>query len=323
MVENNFEQIFADLVDGKTPHDEAKKILLQMNEDGFTADMFTAAVKTLKSRMKTINLGFDAIDVCGTGGDKLGSLNVSTAVCFILAGCGVTVAKHGNKAISSNSGSADIFSELGIENSDNEAKITHNLQQHKLAFLFAPLFHKSLKNIAALRMEIATEYNVPTIFNYLGPLLNPTNTKKQLIGVSDHKIMKQMAVALSRQKNITAYLVHGFDGMDELTICDNSYLIKVENGQVLNEQIIDPEDYGFTKSSIDQIKGESPKYNSEKLVLLLKGEKSAYRDIVLLNTAFALQLAGRVTNIEEGFALASSAVDDGKAKDVLLSLRAV
>ena len=321
MVERNFEKIFEELIDGKTPHDESKKILLDMNDSGFTADMFTAAVKTLKNRMKTINLGFDAIDVCGTGGDGLKTLNVSTAVCFILAACAVKVAKHGNKAISSSSGSADIFTELKIGVTNDEAQIISNLQNHNLCFLFAPLFHQSLKNIANLRMQIAKEYKTPTIFNYLGPLLNPTNTSIQLIGVSNRQIMQQMAQALSKNKNAKAYFVHGFEGMDEITLCDNSYLVKVENGQVFEEEIINPEEYGFKKVSIEDIKGEDPKYNSTKLISMLKGEKSAYRDIVVLNAAFALQLAGKVKSVENGVLMASKAIDSGDALKVLSSLQ--
>ncbi len=317
----NFEQIFPDILSGKIEHNHAKKILLEINKSGFTADMFTAAVKTLKSCMKSINIDQDAIDVCGTGGDNLQTLNVSTAVCFVLAGCDVPVAKHGNKAISSNSGSAAIFTELGIGISDDENSIRENIEKHKLTFLFAPLFHQSLKGVSTLRQEIAKEFQVPTIFNYLGPLLNPVNTKRQLIGVSDRKIMQQMAKSLACDKNITAYFVHGFDGMDELTICDNSYLVKVENGQVSDEQIINPENYGFKKSPISQIQGKDPKYNAERLISMLDGEKSAYRDIVVLNAAFALQLAGKVESIEDGILMASNIIDDGKAMDVLLSLR--
>ncbi len=322
-MENNFEQIFADLVDSKIEHDRAKKILLEMNEVGFTSNMFSAATKVLKSRMKSIDINLDAIDVCGTGGDKLQTLNVSTAVCFVLAGCGVPVAKHGNKAISSSSGSADIFSDLKSGASENEDEIIRDLEKHKLAFLFAPLFHKSLAGIATLRKEIAKEYGVPTIFNYLGPLLNPANIKKQLIGVSNRKIMKEMALSLANNKEVKAYFVHGFDGMDEITICDNSYLIKVENGQVSDEQIINPEDYGFKKVALQAIKGQDPRYNSDKLIALLKGEKSAYRDIVILNAAFALKLYGKVLNIEEGIAMASNAIDSGEAMKVLEGFKAI
>ncbi len=318
---SNFEQIFANIVDGNTSHEQAKQELLAMNESGYSSAMFAAAIKVLKDRMHHISHNLDAIDVCGTGGDKLGTLNVSTAVCFVLAACGVTVAKHGNKAISSKSGSADIFQELNIAVTDQQEDIVASLEQHNLCFLFAPFFHTSLKNIAKLRIEIAQQYNTPTIFNYLGPLLNPANTKRQLIGVSRLDVMEPMAAALASNKEVSAYIVHGFDGMDEITICDNSYLVKVENGKVFDQEIINPSDYGFNKAKISDILGQDASYNAQELLSLFAGKKSSYRDIVIINASFALQLCGRAESIAEAKDIASAAIDQGKALDVLRNMQ--
>lgn len=316
-----FEQIFFNIIEQKISATETKKILLQINDDGFSTQVFLGAVAALKKCMIKIQAPKNAIDVCGTGGDKLGTLNISTAVCFVVAAAELTVAKHGNKAISSNSGSADIFSELNIAISSDVAAIEKTLREKKLCFLFAPFFHESLKNLATIRKEIAQEFNVPTIFNYLGPLLNPANTSIQLIGTSKKETMLPMLEALKIMGSKRVYIVHGFDGMDEITLCDNSYLMRLEKEKII-EEIIDPAKFGFAKVGIDALKGKDPKHNAQKLIAMLDGEKSAYRDIVILNSAFALQLAQKVTTIEDGVIMARSLIDEGLALNILQNLRA-
>jgi anthranilate phosphoribosyltransferase len=307
----NYEEIFTQIIDAKISAQESKKILLEMNKGKFSCEIFLAAMNVLKARMKKINAPIGAIDVCGTGGDKLNTLNISTAVCFVVAACGVVVAKHGNRAISSKSGSADIFSELGIEMQEDTAQIEKTLREKKLCFLYAPFFHESLKNLAQIRKEIALEYGVPTIFNYLGPLLNPANTKIQMIGVSRHDIMLPMAQALQKSGSKKVYLVHGFDGMDEITICDNSYLLRLENGIIHQEEVIDPQNYGFQKVAIEEIKGGDVKYNAQKLRDLFCAKNSAYKEIVILNSAFALKLAGKVDDVKDGVLMSRSVIDSG------------
>lgn len=315
-----FEQVFSNIIEQKISAAETKKILLQINDDGFSTQAFLGAAAALKKCMIKIQAPKNAIDVCGTGGDKLGTLNISTAVCFVVAAAGVTVAKHGNKAISSNSGSADIFSELKIAISSDVAVIEKTLRDKKLCFLFAPFFHESLKNLAEIRKEIAQEFNVPTIFNYLGPLLNPANTSIQLIGTSKKETMQPMLEALQIMGSKRVDIVHGFDGMDEITLCDNSYLMRLEEEKITAE-IIDPTKFGFTKAELAALKGKDPQHNAKKLIALLDGEKSAYRDIVILNSALALQLAHKVKTIEEGVVMARSLIDSGLALDVLQSLK--
>ncbi len=311
-----FEEIFSNIIEQKISKAETKKILLEINDNGFSTQIFLGATAALKKRMIQIHAPENAIDVCGTGGDKLGTLNISTAVCFVVVAAGVTVAKHGNKAISSNSGSADIFSELKIEISSDVAVIEKTLREKKLCFLFAPFFHESLRGLAEMRKEIAQEFNVPTIFNYLGPLLNPANTAIQLIGTSKKETMLPMLEALKTMGSKRVYVVHGFDGMDEITLCDNSYLMRLEEGKIA-EEIIDPTKFGFAKVGIETLKGKDPQHNSQKLIALLSGEKSVYRDIVVLNAAFALQLAQKVKTAEEGVEKAREVIDSGAARDVL------
>lgn len=304
----DFEEIFDQIIEQKIKDDDVKKFLLDLNEAKLPANSFIGAVSSLKKRMKTIKAPENAIDVCGTGGDKLNTLNISTAVCFVVAAAGVPVAKHGNKAISSKSGSADIFSELGVKISNDAAEIEKNLSEKNLSFLFAPFFHGALKSVAEIRKSLA----VPTIFNFLGPLLNPANTKFQLVGVSRRDVIKKMAACLGAE----SYIVHGFDGMDEITLSDNSYLFS--NGA---EQIVDPTKFGLSKVSLDELRGGDVKYNAQKLVALLQGEKSAYRDIVTLNSAFALKLVNRVKSIEEGLDLARKMINDGSANLILEKCR--
>lgn len=314
----NYAEIFDQIIDLKISEDQIRKFLLDLNDANLPSEAFVGAISALKKRMKKIDAPENAIDVCGTGGDKLNTLNVSTAVCFVVAGAGIAVAKHGNKAISSNSGSADIFAELGIKISAEVHEIEKNLREKKLCFLFAPYFHESLKNVAQIRRSLG----VPTIFNFLGPLLNPANTTRQMIGVSRHDVMHKMAAAITHdESSTTTYFVHGFDGMDEITLSADSYLLRCENGKIFPEEIIDPTKFGFQKISLQEIAGRDPKYNATKLIDLLNGEKSAYHDIVVLNAAFALKMAQRVDKIADGVELAKSTIACGKAAEVLHKLR--
>ena len=219
-----FENIFDQIFDNKIDNDSIKDFLLEINSHNLPINSLFGAVNSLKRRMIKIPNHQDSLDVCGTGGDKLKTLNISTAVAIILACGGVKIAKHGNRAVSSASGSADIFAHLGIAFDDNLENIDNNLRQHNLSFLFAPFFHPALKNVAEIRKSI----NQPTIFNYIGPLLNPTNPQQQIIGTSRHDIMYKIAEVLIKNNPAGSfYIVHGFDGMDEITISDNSYLLKI------------------------------------------------------------------------------------------------
>jgi len=309
----NYEEIFDQIIEGKISADEIKKFLLDLNQENLPSNAFIGAVSSLKKRMKRISAPKNAIDVCGTGGDKLNTLNISTAVCFVVAAAGIPVAKHGNKAISSQSGSADIFSELGVKISSDISEIEKNLREKNLCFLFAPFFHDALKNVAEIRKSLG----VPTIFNFLGPLLNPANTNSQLIGVSRKDVMKKMADVITKSEQAKAYIVHGLDGMDEISLCADSYLLRIENGKIFDEEIINPEKFGFKKVALETLKGGDPKHNAQKLLALLDGEKSAYRDIVILNSAFALKIAGKIEEISEGVELAKSIIDNGLAKTFL------
>lgn len=312
-----FEEIFDHIVDAKINEDSIKAFLLDLNSENLPTNAFLGAVASLRKRMKQVSAPANSIDVCGTGGDRLNTLNISTAVCFVVAAAGIPVAKHGNKAMSSLSGSADIFSELGVKILSDEKEIEKNLTEKKLCFLFAPFFHGALKNVANVRKNLG----VPTIFNFLGPLLNPANTRLQLIGTSRHDVIPKMASVVAQNPQAKAYIVHGLDGMDEISLCTNSHLVRVENGKIFEEEIINPENLGFKKVTLEALRGADPKHNAHKLIAFLEGEKSAYRDIVVLNAAYALHLAGKSENIEICVELAQSAIDSGAALKILKDLQ--
>lgn len=312
----NYEEIFDQIIELKIGEDEIKKLLLELNDTNLPSNAFIGAVAALRKRMKKISAPENSIDVCGTGGDRLNTLNISTAVCFLVAAAEIPVAKHGNKAISSQSGSADIFSELGVKISSEISEIEKNLAEKKLCFLFAPFFHEALKSVTMVRKELA----IPTLFNFLGPLLNPANTNFQLIGTSRKDVMEKM-ITVQKDSRRT-FIVHGQDGMDEVSLCADSYLLKSENGKVFDQEIINPEKFGFKKVELAELKGGDPKHNAGKLIALLEGEKSAYRDIVILNAAFAFMVAGKVEEISAGVELAKEMIDGGKARKVLDVIRA-
>lgn len=313
-----FEEIFDQIFDEKINKSSIKDFLLDLNKYDLPLNSMIGAVNSLKKRMKEIQAPDNAIDVCGTGGDKLNTVNISTAVSFVLAGTGITVAKHGNKAVSSKSGSADIFQQLNIEISSDKEVIEKQLNENKLCFLYAPLFHSSLQHVSEIRKSI----NQPTIFNFLGPLLNPANTKIQLIGTSKKNTMtKIIDIIATISKDNKCYVVSGFDGMDEITLTDNSYLLRFENGKSLPQEIINPEDYSFRKIDIKEIQGGNIQENAQKLLLLLNKEKSAYRDIVVLNSAFAIKLANKANEINTAIEIAKESIDSGKAMQVLTKMQ--
>jgi anthranilate phosphoribosyltransferase len=311
-----YKTIFDDIVDGKLDESRIKEFLLNLNQINFPANAFLGAIQSFRPRCKVVNAPQDTLDVCGTGGDGLNTLNVSTAVSFVVAACGVIVAKHGNKAISSKSGSSDVLVELGVDVLASNADIESSLKQHNLCFMFAPFHHPAFKNIARIRSELG----VPTIFNFLGPLLNPANSKYQLIGTSKKETMLPMLQAMQASGSKKVFIIHGLDGMDEATISDNSIMYKLENGTISDLQTINPEDYGIKKVPRELIKGGTPAYNASKIISLLDGEESAYQHIVLLNSALALMVADKVQNIKSGIELAKKAINEGLVKQVFQQL---
>jgi anthranilate phosphoribosyltransferase len=278
------------------------------------ADELTGFARLLRDKAIRFDLhGSDKmIDVCGTGGDGHGTFNVSTTVAFVVAGAGVPVAKHGNRSVSSRSGSFDVLEALGAATAREEATARDHLSDLGLAFLFAPTFHPALKDLGPLRRNLGFR----TIFNALGPLLNPVGVKRQLIGVFSSRLLEPAAETLRRLGSSNAMIVHGEDSSDEISLAGPTQIVHLREGRLV-PLTITPEDFGLSRAPIDAIRGGDAAENARILERILNGERGAPRDIVVMNAAAALLIAGRVGTFTEGVRAAADAIDSGHALTVL------
>ncbi|MGZ5927470.1 MAG: anthranilate phosphoribosyltransferase, partial [Rhizomicrobium sp.] len=276
---------------------------------------FVGAVTAVRAQMKAISAPPLAIDLCGTGGDGLGTLNISTAVSFVVAAAGVPVAKHGNRSMSSKSGAADILEALGVKIDLEPPTAERILRETGIVFLFAQTHHPAWRHVASARRAIGKR----TIFNLLGPLASPARVKRQLVGVFAEEWLVPYAEALRALGCERAMVVHGRDGLDELTTTDITYVASLADGVITRSQIA-PEDAGLTRASLADLQGGVAMENAKALTALFAGEPGAYRDIVLLNSAAALMVAGRAMDIMAGMELARHALDSGAARGKLEQL---
>ncbi|MBI2256754.1 MAG: anthranilate phosphoribosyltransferase [Proteobacteria bacterium] len=309
------ETAFNVIMTGEATPAQIGAFLMALRVRGETVDEITGAVSVMREKMTRIQAPQGSIDVCGTGGDGAGTLNISTAVAFVCAASGVTVAKHGNKAASSKSGAADILTSLGV-NIDADIKVLEGaLFEVGTSFLWAQKHHSAMRHVGPARVELGTR----TIFNLMGPMSNPAGVKRQLIGVYSRQWLKPMADALRALGTEHAWLVHGSDGLDEITTTGPTYVVELRDGQ-LREFEISPDQFGLSRSTAAELKGGDPAQNAEALLGLFDGVVGPYRDIVRLNAAAALLVAGKVSDIPQGLALAADALDSGKAKAKLDAL---
>ncbi len=304
---------FDDIFENRLSEDEVKKYLIELYERGETSEEIASAASAMREHMTPLNLdpkiAERAMDNCGTGGDKSNSFNVSTTVSILLASCGVLVAKHGNRSITSNSGSADMLEALGVNLSLTLSKQALMLEQTGFIFMFAVDHHPAMKHIMPIRKSIPHR----TIFNILGPLSNPAHVKKQFIGVFDKKFVPIIAEALTKLQTKRAMVVSSADGMDEISISDVTHVAFVERGSV-REFIFDPREYGFDLYPKHEIEGGNAKENAIITRGILSGEiTGAKRDIVIINAAASLLVDGIVNSTEEGIEMAKEAIDSGKA----------
>lgn len=290
-------------------------ILMAMRVRGETIEEITGGALAMRARMVRVRAPEGAIDVCGTGGDASGSYNVSTAVGFVVAGCGVPVAKHGNRALSSRSGSAEALAQLGVEIEVEPAVIERALVEAGIGFMMAPRHHTAMRHVAGPRTELGTR----TIFNLLGPLSNPAGVERQLTGVFDRAWVEPLARVLGELGSARAWVVHGADGLDELSTTGPTHVASLDGGKV-ETFAVEPEDAGLARARPEALKGADPEHNAGALRAVLDGEPGAYRDIVLLNAAAALLVAGKATDLKAGAALAGEAIDSGRARQALDTL---
>jgi anthranilate phosphoribosyltransferase len=306
------------LLDGAVEEEAIGAFLMALRIRGETIDEIVAAAEAIRARALKVNAPDDAVDTCGTGGDGAGTLNVSTAVAFIVAGAGVPVAKHGNRAASSRSGSSDVLAALGVNLEAGPELTARAIRESGVGFMFAAYHHKAVARVAAVRRKLG----VRTIFNALGPLCNPAGAKAQLMGVYDRKLCAPLAEALGRLGSHTAWVVAGGDGLDELTTTDVSYVSALAGGDV-RSFIVAPEDAGLARAAPADLKGGDPAENAAALRALLDSKKGPYRDIALLNAAAALIVGGKAVTLKEGAALAARSIDEGRARLALDRLVAI
>ena len=308
------EAAFGVIMSGEATPAQIAGLLMAMRVRGETVAELTGAVRAVRSRMLAIEAPADAIDVCGTGGDGAGTLNVSTAVAFVLAGAGVPVAKHGNRALSSRTGGADVLAALGVTVEPPLERLAPILAATGCVFLFAPRHHAALRHAAGPRVELG----VRTLFNLLGPLANPARVRRQLTGVFDPAWAEPMARTLQALGTEACWIVHG-QGLDELTVAGDNHVTALHGG-ALSSFIVAPEQAGLARSPVTAIAGGDAATNAAALVALLDGAPGAYRDTVLLNAAAGLVVAGHTGDLADGVARAASAIDDGRARAALASL---
>ncbi len=311
------EKAFGVVMDGQATPAQIGGMLMAMRARGESVAELTGAVTAMRQRMTRIVAPAGAMDVCGTGGDGAASLNISTAVTFVLAACGIPVAKHGNKALSSRSGAADVLSALGIRIEPPIERLASILREVGCVFMFAPRHHPALRHAAPVRVELGTR----TLFNLTGPMANPAGVTRQLMGVYDPVWARPVAETLRDLGTESAWVVHG-GGMDELVLEGKNHVVSLQSG-VIAEFTVAAADAGLEAEPAALLKGGDAAYNAEALLALLRGGRGAYRDTVLLNAAAALVVARLVDTLPQGVALAAKAIDEGTALAVLERLKSV
>ncbi len=290
-------------------------LLMGLRARGETVEEIAGAARAMRAKVLTVRAPEGAIDTCGTGGDGKGTFNISTCAAFVVAGAGVPVAKHGNRAISSRSGSADVLKELGVNIEASPETISRCIAECGLGFMFAPAHHAAMRHVAQVRTELGTR----TIFNLLGPLANPAGAKYQIVGVFGKEWVEPIAQVLALLGTMRAWVVHGSDGLDELTTTGISDVALVDAGKVSTFRI-SPRNAGLPDARPEDLTGGNAVENAAHIRALLGGLRGPLRDIVLLNAAAALLVAGKAKTLREGVALASELIDSGKALAVLEAL---
>jgi anthranilate phosphoribosyltransferase len=304
-----------EFIAGELNDSQMTAFLIALRMKGETTDEIIGLINTMREHMVAFPKISDAIDTCGTGGDGTGTFNISTTVAFVVAGAGVPVIKHGNRAASSNCGSADVLSELGVNTILQPSDAKKVFDKVGMIFLFAPLYHPATKRIVPIRKALGTR----TVFNYLGPFLNPASVTRQIIGVPNGAIAKTLASVAVQLRYEHLLIVTSESGMDEIDITGKTKLFEIKE-KTVSEEIVDPQKLGFETSSFKEIQGGDVIKNAKILTDILRGKKSVKRDIVVLNSAYALLVAGKVSTVIQGISLAEKSIDSGAAFSVLKNL---
>ena len=308
-------QCFNDIMNGDVSQVQMSAFLVALKMRGERVEDIAAAASVMRAKATTINAPDGTMDIVGTGGDGIGTYNISTATAFVVAGCGIPVAKHGNKAISSKSGAADVLSCLNIKLDCDLALVSRALEDAGVCFLMAPRHHAAMRHVGPVRADLG----VRTIFNLLGPLANPALVKRIMVGVFNRNWCLPFAEALAKLGTTHAWVVHGSDGLDEVTTTGETHVVSLSDGTI-REFTISPSDIGLSTVSIDDLRGGTPEENAAHLQALLDGSAGAYRDIVIFNAASALVAGGHAASLVDAAAMAKDSLDSGRAKTALTKL---
>ena len=301
-----------DIMDGRCNDEAIETFLRGLSKRGETVEEITGAARVMREKASTIKAPYASVDCCGTGGDASGTYNVSTAVAIVAAACGVPIAKHGNRASSSKSGAADVLEAMGVNLDIPHEKLEEALKLYNFCFLMATNHHSAIKHVMPARKAIGER----TIFNLLGPLANPAKTRQQLLGVYAKEWVEPMAQTLKNLGSKSAWVVHGQDGLDEISISAPTDIAILREGEITLKTIT-PEHFGLKSSDLEKLKGGDADENASALRSILEGRKCAYRDIVLANTAAVLNIHGKYENLKEGAERAAAEIDSGHAYEIL------
>ena len=310
------EFVFENIMDGNLSTVEISSFLTSLKVRGESIDELTAAASIMRKKSIKVLKSEDSIDIVGTGGDGMNTLNISTASSLTVASTGVKVAKHGNKKISSLSGASDTLDMLGINTQMDPEEAQKSLEKFNFCFMLAPIYHPAMKNVMPVRQELGFR----TVFNILGPLTNPASVKYQLIGVYEKSLAIKMIEVLKNLNTKRAWVVHGSDGTDEVSITGDTYVVELDDGNI-NEFKINPKDAKLKACNFSEILGGSPKFNAQKIEQLVDGEKSGFFQSVIFNSAAALNISENTKNLQDGVRLAADALLSGKTKKLIESLK--
>jgi anthranilate phosphoribosyltransferase len=309
-------EMMAEIFDGKTTDAQVGAMMAALATKGETFEELAGAARAMRKKAHRIQVAaMPVVDTCGTGGDGLKTFNISTATAFVVAGCGVTVAKHGNRSVSSACGSADVLETLGVKLDTDPEVVEESVREIGIGFLFAPLYHSAMRHAGKARMEVGLR----SIFNMLGPLTNPAGASCQLLGVFAPQLTEMFAEALRLLGARSAFVVHGHDGLDEISVCAPTRVSQLENDMIRTYDIY-PEQYFGRLADSDQMTGGDPQENAAIIRTILAGETGPKRDVVLLNTAAALVACQKASDLKTGIALAEQAIDSGAALGKLEAL---
>ena len=308
--------VMLSIMSGEYDNAQIAGFLIALRAKGETVDEITGFAQAMREKMVKVPLDSAAIDMCGTGGDALGTFNISTASTFVVAGAGVHVAKHGNRSMTSKSGSADVLQALGIAIDKSVEESTKDIEEIGLGFMFAPAYHPAMKHAIGSRKALATR----TVFNILGPLCNPADVKAQAMGIFHPDLTEVQANVLKALGSTDVMVFHGRDGLDEISTTTTTKISQIQNGSEVNTIEFDAMELGLGRTTLNDLQGGEPNENAEIIRSIMNGDKGAKRDIVLLNAAAGIVVGGKTQNLKEGLVKAAEAVDSGAALNVLNQL---